>query len=418
MDELSPVAEINDPDLICISETWLDPSILDLTISPYRKDRGTPGGGLITYVKTAIPSSRLFDMEEEGKEALWLLLKPQRLPRPFSCIVMVAVYYPPDQAAINETTMIDYLTNGIDVILQSYPSAGIIIAGDFNKMKLGTLCNCFDFRKIVKKPTRQNNTLGQIMTNMSPLFQEVQHLPPLDEVESLLKNYPLPLPSIGQIKSVLNHFNHSKTTGTDGVPAWLLKRFSSDLAPIVHDIITASIKQCKYPSHYKHGLVTSVPKAYPPTDWPLYYIGSDSITQTWFNATDNTCRDKAGIRALFIDFKKAFDLVDHGILLNKLVLMNVNKSFWLWVKSFLSGRTQQVKINQTLSSIEGCPAGVPQGSALSPTLFNIHIDDLDTSVPEDLEVSTYKYADDCTQSECIMKGECSNMQKVLDSVQN
>ena len=150
----------------------------------------------------------------------------------------------------------------------------------------------------------------------------------------------------------------------------------------------------------------------------LHRLWYPAITQPWFNATDNTCRDKAGIHALFIDFKKAFDLDDHGILLNKLALMNVNKSFWLWVKSFLSGRTQQVKINQTLSSIEGCPAGVPQGSALSPTLFNIHIDDLDTSVPEDLEVSTYKYADDCTNSECIMKGECSNMQKVLDSVQN
>ena len=73
-------------------------------------------------------------------------------------------YYPPGQAAINEITMIDYLINGIDFILQSYPSAGIIIAGDFNKMKLGTLCNCFDLRKIVKKPTRQNNTLDQIMT--------------------------------------------------------------------------------------------------------------------------------------------------------------------------------------------------------------------------------------------------------------
>ncbi|CAB4039279.1 Hypothetical predicted protein, partial [Paramuricea clavata] len=217
------------------------------------------------------------------------------------------------------------------------------------------------------------------------------NIPQLDEVESLLKDYPPPLPT-----------------------------------PTVHDIITASIKQCKYPSHYKHGLVTPVPKAYPPTDISddfrqisvLPHIGKIlervqlqlnqnditlrssqhgftsgrsttsaliSITQPWFNATDNTCRDKAGIHALFIDFKKAFDLVDHRILLNKLALMNVNKSFWLWVKSFLSGRTQQVKINQTLSSIEGCPAGVPQGYALSPTLFNIHIDDLDTSVPEDLE---------------------------------
>ncbi|CAB4041910.1 Hypothetical predicted protein, partial [Paramuricea clavata] len=170
------------------------------------------------------------------------------------------------------------------------------------------------------------------------------------------------------IKSVLNHLNHSKATGADGVPAWLLKRFSSVLAPIVDDIITVSIKQCNYPSHYKHGLVTPVPKSYPPTDVSndfrqisvLLHIGKIlervqlqlnqndiilrpsqhdftsgrsttsaliSITQPWFNATDNTCRDKAGIHALFIDFKKAFDLVDHGILLNKLALMNVNKSF-------------------------------------------------------------------------------------------
>ena len=98
--------------------------------------------------------------------------------------------------------------------------------------------------------------------------------------------------------------------------------------------------------------------------------------------------------------------------------MNVNKNFWLWVKSFLSGRTQHVKLNQSLSSIAFCPAGVPQGSVLSPTLFNIHIDDLDASVPEELEVGIHKYADDCTQSECIMKAKCSNMQEVLDSVQN
>ena len=98
--------------------------------------------------------------------------------------------------------------------------------------------------------------------------------------------------------------------------------------------------------------------------------------------------------------------------------MNVNKNSWLWVKIFSSGRTQQVKLNQALSSIAGCPAGVPQGLVLSPTLFNIHFDDLDAYLPEKLEVSAYKYADDCKQSERIMKGECSNMQEVLDSVQN
>ena len=79
----------------------------------------------------------------------------------------------------------------------------------------------------------------------------------------------------------------------------------------------------------------------------------------------------------------------------------------------MSGRTQKVKLNQALSSIESCLAEVRQGSVLSPTLFNIHIDGLDVCGPEGHQVSTHKYADDCTQSECIMKESV-----VLDSVQN
>ncbi len=143
------------------------------------------------------------------------------------------------------------------------------------------------------------------------------------------------------------------------------------LARLSASLITS---QCKYPGDYKHGLVTPVPKVCPPADVSndfrqisvLPHIGKIlervqlqlnqndilrpsqngftsghsttlaliSITQPWFNATDNTCRDKVGIHALFIDFKKAFDLIDHGMLLIKLALMNVNKSFWLWVNSF------------------------------------------------------------------------------------
>ncbi|CAB3976648.1 Hypothetical predicted protein, partial [Paramuricea clavata] len=52
-----------------------------------------------------------------------------------------------------------------------------------------------------------------------------------------------------------------------------------------------------------------------------------------------------------------------------------------------------VKLNQALSSIESCPAGVPQGSVLSPNLCDVHIDDLDACVPGELKVSTHKYAD-------------------------
>ena len=60
-----------------------------------------------------------------------------------------------------------------------------------------------------------------------------------------------------------------------------------------------------------------------------------NISQNWFNVTDNSNSAKEGVHALFIDFRNAFDLVDHGILLRKLAAMNVTKAFWLWIPSFL-----------------------------------------------------------------------------------
>lgn len=82
---------------------------------------------VIADVETSIPSNRLASMEEDGEEVLWILLKPARLPRPFSCIIMVSVYFHPGQPAANEKSMTDYLANGIDSVLHNYPSAGIII---------------------------------------------------------------------------------------------------------------------------------------------------------------------------------------------------------------------------------------------------------------------------------------------------
>ena len=70
----------------------------------------------------------------------------------------------------------------------------------------------------------------------------------------LLKDVPPPLPSVGQVKSTLKHLNPKKATGVDGIPAWLLKRFNEELALVVHNIICASIVQCKYPKPYKEGI--------------------------------------------------------------------------------------------------------------------------------------------------------------------
>ena len=64
-----------------------------------------------------------------------------------------------------------------------------------------------------------------------------------------------------------------------------------------------------------------------------------SMTQKWYNATDNSQSGRKGVHVIFIDFRKAFDLVNHNTLLAS---MNASKPFWLWIKHFLTGRTQQV----------------------------------------------------------------------------
>ena len=104
------------------------------------------------------------------------------------------------------------------------------------------------------------------------------------------------------------------------------------------------------------------------------------------------------------------------MLLRKLAEINITKSFWLWMQSFLEGRSQQVKIHDTLSCKIFCPSRVPQGSVLSPKLFNVYSNDLEDCIPKHLSINTHKYADDCTQGEEIPHGGTSNMQDILNKM--
>ena len=175
------------------------------------------------------------------------------------------------------------------------------------------------------------------------------------------------LPNIGQVKTILIFRNPKKATGVEGVPAWVLKRFHEEQAPSIHEIICSSMFQCKYASSYKHALICPVPKVNNPEDLSTDFMqisivlqvakvlekiqlklnqadlkiktsqhaftrGRSTVsaltgmTQDWYDATDKGS-PYDGVHALFIDFRKAFDLVDHEILQTKLGSMGVNKSF-------------------------------------------------------------------------------------------
>ena len=96
-----------------------------------------------------------------------------------------------------------------------------------------------------------------------------------------------------------------------------------------------------------------------------------STTDTIFKFTtelQHNKNNKLNTIAFYIDFKKAFDTVNHNILLEKLKLLKIGKKVLLWVKTYLSDRTQVTQIQNVCSSREVVATGVPQGLILGPML--------------------------------------------------
>ena len=113
------------------------------------------------------------------------------------------------------------------------------------------------------------------------------------------------------------------------------------------------------------------------------------LIDEWITSIDNG----ELIVSIFLDLRKAFDLVDHDILVNKLEIYRCSSISKLWFQSYLDNRTQRVCIGNTLSSESVITRGVPQGSILGPLLFILFINDLPL---QNLNVNIDMYADDTT----------------------
>ena len=220
--------------------------------------------------------------------------------------------------------------------------------------------------------------------------------------------------------------------GPDSIPYWFYKTCSAQLSIVMSKLVNYSITKRKVPTAWLTAHITPIPKTNPvngPADFRPISVTSifsrlteklvvrdfllPCITPQFFSdqyafkpTGSTTCAlidltyniqmmlEKCKyVRCVFIDFSKAFDVVDHRILLEKLLILNVPNFVVSWIKSFLTSRTHSTKFNGQLSASATINRSIVQGSGLGPILFIMFAYDLIT-----LDDVNYllKYADDVT----------------------
>ena len=269
--------------------------------------------------------------------------------------------------------------------------------------------------------------------------------------ERIESNFEFRLVDSHNIKQIIKGIKTSRSNGHDGISSELLKLISKiDIADSITLIINQSLKSGIFPNQLKIAKVTPIYKKddkkiitnYRPISvLPVvskvfetviheqlsdYFLSNNLFSAQQYGFRKNSSTELAALELIdrllvqlknhkipinfYIDLAKAFDSLNHDILLDKLSYYGVNGTAKTLLKSYLSDRKQYVKIDEVKSSIQSIKTGVPQGSIVGPLLFNIFINDI---IKSSKKFNFILYADDTTLNSTV-----DNFGNTTDEIQS
>ena len=234
-----------------------------------------------------------------------------------------------------------------------------------------------------------------------------------------------------EVMKLLNQMDPKKSVGPNSIPTDILKLIATEISHPLSKIINLSFTTGIFPDclkmseiipiHKKNSqlecsnyrpisLISNLSKLFEKTIYSRLYgfltefkclhnlqfgfRAKHSTIHTLIKLTNEiqTAIDNNNFACgVFIDLQKAFDTVNHTILLQKLEYYGARGVTNKWFKSYLTNRKQYVKINGVKSNVANVSCGVPQGSVLGPLLFLVYINDLSNSTKHS---TVFHFADD------------------------